>query len=54
MATLAQQAVLMKVPNMAKPNDTVSFQAAKETKQVPIDDAFPDRTVNIESNLDAK
>ena len=32
----AQQAVLMGMPNMANLNGSVTFQAPKETKQVPM------------------
>ena len=53
-ANLAQQAMLMKVPDMSNPNGTVAFQPSKDTKQIPLDAAFPDRTVTIGSKLDAK
>ena len=54
MAALAQQAVLMKVPDVRNPNGTVTFQPSKETKQVPLDAAFPEHTATIGSNLDPK
>ena len=53
-ANLAQQAMLMKVPDMSNPNGTVAFQPTKDTKQVPLDDAFPERVAIIGSKLDAK
>ena len=33
-AELAQQAILMKVPEVANPNGTVAFQPPKETKEI--------------------
>jgi hypothetical protein len=53
-ATLAKQSALMGMSALSNPNGSVAFQPSKEIKQVPIDEAFPDRTVNIGSNLDAK
>ena len=53
-AALAQQAVLMKVPEVAHPNGTVAFQPPKETKEISLDPAFPDRKAIIGSNLDPK
>ena len=50
----AQQAVLMGMPNMACLNGSVTFQAPKETKKIPVDSAFLERTVTIGSNLDPK
>ena len=53
-ATLAKQSALLSMSALSNPNGSVAFQPSKEIKQVPIDDAFPDRMVNIGSNLDAK
>ena len=53
-ANLAQQAMLMKVPDISNPNSTVAFQSSKDTKEIPLDDAFPERTATIGSKLDAK
>ena len=53
-ATLAKQAALMGMPDMSNPNGSVAFQPPKETKEVPIDAAFPDHKVIIGSKLDAK
>ena len=44
----------MKVPDMSNPNGKVAFQPSKDTKQVPLDDAFPERVAIIGSKLDAK
>ena len=53
-AALAQQAALMKVPEVANPNGSVAFQALKETKHIQLDSAFPERVATIGSNLDPK
>jgi hypothetical protein len=39
---------------MANPNGTTSFQVAKETKRVALDDAFPERHALIGAGLDPK
>ena len=53
-AELAKQAMMMKVPEVANPHGSVAFQAPKETKQIQLDPAFPERTATIGSNLDPK
>lgn len=30
---------------MTNPHGSIAFQAAKETKKIPVDNEFPDRTV---------
>ena len=47
---LAQSAQLG-MPGMTNPHGSVAFQPIKETKSVPIDDQFPDRTVIIGAGL---
>ena len=44
----------MRVPEVANPNGSVAFQVPKETKQVQLDPAFPERTATIGNNLDPK
>jgi hypothetical protein len=39
---------------MANPNGTTSFQVAKETKKVVLDEAFPERHAIIGAGLDPK
>jgi hypothetical protein len=39
---------------MENPNDTISFQVAKETKRVPLDEVFPERHALIGADLDSK
>ena len=45
---------MMGMPNMANPNGSVTFQPPKETKEISLDPAFPDRKAIIGSNLDPK
>jgi hypothetical protein len=42
------------MPGMANPNGTTSFQVAKETKKVALDDAFPECHALIGAGLDPK
>ena len=50
---LAQSAQLG-MPGMSNPHGTVAFQPTKETKKIPVDAAFPDRTVIIGAGLSEK
>src|SRR5664279_1510309 len=50
---LAQSAQLG-MPGMSNPHQSVAFQASKETKKIPVDDVFPDRTVIIGAGLTDK
>jgi hypothetical protein len=40
--------------DMANPNGSTSFQVAKETKKVPLDEVFPERHAIIGVGLDPK
>jgi hypothetical protein len=42
------------MPGMENPNGTTSFQVAKETKKVALDEAFPERLALIGAGLDPK
>jgi hypothetical protein len=42
------------MPGMANQNGTTSFQVAKETKKVALDEAFPERHAIIGAGLDPK
>jgi hypothetical protein len=42
------------MPGMENPNDTISFQVAKETKRVPLDEVFPECHALIGAGLDSK
>ena len=50
---LAQSAQLG-MPSLANPQQTATFQAAKESKKVGIDESNPDHTVIIGAGLDSK
>jgi hypothetical protein len=50
---LAQSAELV-MPASGNPHGGLAFQAAKETKKIPVDDAFPERTVIIGAGLSDK
>jgi hypothetical protein len=57
--TLAQAAqkpipVAVGLPAMTNPSGTVAFKPAEETKTVPVDAAFPERTVMIGAGLAGK
>ena len=42
------------MPALSNPHGSVSFQATKDTKKVPVDDMFPERTVTISVGLTDK
>jgi hypothetical protein len=42
------------MPGMVNPNGTTSFQVTKETKKVPMDEAFPERHALVGADLDPK
>jgi hypothetical protein len=50
---LAQLAELV-MPTSGNPHGGLAFQAANETKKIPVDDAFPERTVIIGVGLSDK
>ena len=50
---LAQSAELV-MPTSGNPHGGLAFQAAKETKKIPVDDAFPERTIIIGTGLSDK
>ena len=52
-AVLAQSA-LQYMPVLSNPHGSVSFQATKDTKKVPVDDMFPERTIIIGVGLNDK
>ena len=52
-AALAQF-VQQYMPALGNPHGSVSFQDAKDTKKVPVDDMFPERTVTIGVGLNDK
>ena len=52
-AALAQSAQQY-MPVLSNPHGSVSFQAAKDTKKVPVDNMFPERTVTIGVGLTDK
>jgi len=52
-AALAQSAQQY-MPALSNPHGSVSFQAAKDTKKVHVDDMFPERTVTIGAGLNDK
>ena len=45
------QSAQLGMPGMTNPHGSIAFQPIKETKSVPIDDEFPDRTVIIGAGL---
>ena len=53
-AERARQVMQTMVPDVTNPNGLVAFQAPKETKQVQLDPAFPERTATIGSGMDPK
>ena len=50
LAQFAQQYM----PALSNPHGSVSFQAAKDTKKVPVDDMFPECTVTVGAGLTDK
>ena len=48
------QASQLGMPSVANPQQTATFQAAKESKKVGIDEANPDHSVIIGVGLDGK
>ena len=52
-AALAQSAKL-DVPNTSKPQSSVAFYAARESKRVRLDEANPEHTVIIDAELEDK
>ena len=48
------QASQLGVPSVANPQQTATFQVAKESKKVGIDEANPDHSVIIGAGLDKK
>ena len=42
------------MPALSNPHGSVSFQAAKDTKKIPVDNVFPERTVTIGAGLTDK
>ncbi len=52
-AALAQS-VQQYMPALSNLHGSVSFQATKDTKKVPVDDMFPERTVTIGAGLNDK
>ena len=52
-AALAQSAQQY-MPALSNSHGSVSFQATKDTKKVPVDDMFPERTVTTGAGLNDK
>ena len=42
------------MPSMTNPQQTATFQAAKESKKIGIDEANPDHSIIIGAELDSK
>ena len=48
------QASQLGMPGVANPQQAATFQAAKESKKISVDEANPDHTVIIGAGLDKK
>ena len=53
-AVALDQSAQLGMPGMTNPHGSIAFQVAKETKKIPVDEAFPDRTVIIGAGLSDK
>jgi hypothetical protein len=53
-AVVLAQSAQLGMPGMTNPLGSVAFQAAKETKKIPVDTTFPDRAVIIGAGLSDK